>query len=270
MTPPSQSAPQAKKASNVQQQVPHDASSAPQHDPEGEPQQPRALISMRNISKIYGKGEAMVKALDGIDLRIDEGEMVAVMGQSGSGKSTCMNIMGCLDKPTSGVYLFRNVDVGSLDKTQTSLLRRHYIGFVFQGFNLLARTSAQENVELPLVYRRVPAAKRREKAYAALQLVGLAGREKHKPNELSGGQQQRVAIARALATEPSLLLADEPTGNLDSARSEELMQLLVDLNHQRGITIVVITHEPEMAMFCKRTVEFRDGRIIRDTSRPAL
>ncbi len=229
----------------------------------------RTLIKMRGVTKIYGKGEAEVRALDGIDLRVDEGEMVAVMGQSGSGKSTCMNIVGCLDAPTSGTYLFRGVDVGGLDKTQSALLRRHYIGFVFQGFNLLARTTAQENVELPLIYRRVPAAQRRAKAREALRLVGLEGREGHKPNELSGGQQQRVAIARALASDPSLLLADEPTGNLDSARSAEVMELLVNLNRERGITVMVITHEPEMADFCKRTVEFRDGRILSDTLRQA-
>jgi len=229
----------------------------------------RALIHMLGVTKVYGKGEAGVRALAGIDLRVDEGEMIAIMGQSGSGKSTCMNIVGCLDAPTSGTYLFRNVNVGELDNNQRALLRRHYIGFVFQGFNLLARTSAQENVELPLVYRRVPAAQRREKAKAALQLVGLAGRESHKPNELSGGQQQRVAIARALASDPSLLLADEPTGNLDSARSAEVMELLVQLNRERGITVMVITHEPEMAEFCQRTVEFRDGRILSDTRKPS-
>lgn len=229
----------------------------------------RTLIKMRGVTKVYGKGEAEVRALDGIDLRVDEGEMVAIMGQSGSGKSTCMNIVGCLDAPTSGTYLFRGVDVGSLDKTQSALLRRHYIGFVFQGFNLLARTTAQENVELPLIYRRIPAAQRRSKAREALRLVGLEGREGHKPNELSGGQQQRVAIARALASDPSLLLADEPTGNLDSARSQEVMELLVNLNRERRITVMVITHEPEMADFCKRTVEFRDGRILSDTLRQA-
>lgn len=226
----------------------------------------RTLIKMAGVTKIYGKGEAEVRALDGIDLRIDEGEMVAIMGQSGSGKSTCMNIVGCLDAPTGGVYRFRGVDVGSLDRTQRALLRRHYIGFVFQGFNLLARTSAQENVELPLIYRRVPAAKRRDKAREALRLVGLEGRESHKPNELSGGQQQRVAIARALASDPSLLLADEPTGNLDSARSAEVMELLARLNRESGITVMVITHEPEMAAYCKRTVEFRDGRIRSDSA----
>ena len=225
----------------------------------------RALIHMLGVTKVYGKGEAEVRALAGIDMRVDEGEMIAIMGQSGSGKSTCMNIVGCLDAPTAGTYLFRNVDVGGLDNNQRALLRRHYIGFVFQGFNLLARTTAQENVELPLIYRRVPSAQRHAKAKEALRLVGLEGRESHKPNELSGGQQQRVAIARALASDPSLLLADEPTGNLDSARSAEVMELLVHLNRDRGITIMVITHEQEMAGFCQRTVEFRDGRILSDT-----
>jgi len=224
----------------------------------------QALIKMTGVTKVYGKGEAEVRALAGIDLLVNEGEMVAIMGQSGSGKSTCMNIVGCLDKPTAGVYRFRGVDVGSLDKTQTSLLRRHYIGFVFQGFNLLARTSAQENVELPLIYRRVPASERKKKSREALRLVGLEGRESHKPSELSGGQQQRVAIARALATDPSLLLADEPTGNLDSARSCEVMELLVRLNQERNITVMVITHEMEMAEYCQRIVEFRDGRILSD------
>lgn len=225
----------------------------------------QALIKMTGVTKVYGKGEAEVRALAGIDMLVDEGEMVAIMGQSGSGKSTCMNIVGCLDKPTAGTYRFRGVDVGALDKTQTSLLRRHYIGFVFQGFNLLARTTAQENVELPLIYRRIPSAQRKAKAREALKLVGLEGRENHKPSELSGGQQQRVAIARALASEPSLLLADEPTGNLDSARSCEVMELLVSLNKERGITVMVITHETEMANYCQRTVEFRDGRILSDS-----
>lgn len=224
------------------------------------------LIKMTGVTKVYGKGEAEVRALAGIDLQVDEGEMIAIMGQSGSGKSTCMNIVGCLDTPTSGIYRFRGVDVGSLDRNQLALLRRHYIGFVFQGFNLLARTTAQENVELPLIYRRVPAAQRREKAREALRLVGLEGRESHTPAELSGGQQQRVAIARALATEPSLLLADEPTGNLDSARSTEVMELLASLNRDRGITVMVITHEPEMAEYCQRTVEFRDGHIRSDSA----
>jgi len=226
---------------------------------------PDVVIKVEDLCKIYELGKTQVKALCGVSFEVRKGEMIAIMGQSGSGKSTCMNIVGCLDAPTAGTYLFRNVDVGGLDNNQRALLRRHYIGFVFQGFNLLARTTAQENVELPLIYRRVPSAQRHEKAKEALRLVGLEGRESHKPNELSGGQQQRVAIARALASDPSLLLADEPTGNLDSARSAEVMELLVHLNRDRGITIMVITHEQEMAEFCQRTVEFRDGRILSDT-----
>ena len=222
------------------------------------------LIQMTGVTKVYGEGEAQVFALAGIDLTIDEGELVAVMGQSGSGTSTCMNILGCLDAPSGGQYQFRGVDVRSLSIKQMALLRRYYIGYVFQGFNLLARTTAMENVELPLVYRRVRAAERRERAQRALELVGLNGREGHKPNQLSGGQQQRVAIARAIATDPSVLLADEPTGNLDSARSKEIMELLVQMNRERGITVIVITHEPDMASFCDRIVEFRDGRIISD------
>jgi putative ABC transport system ATP-binding protein len=228
-----------------------------------------ALIQLSGVTKIYGSGDAEVRALDGVDLAIDEGELVAVMGQSGSGKSTCMNIVGCLDAPTGGTYMFRDVNVGSLDKKQLALLRRYYIGFVFQGFNLLARTSAIENVELPLVYRRVHAAERQERAQRALALVGLTGRENHKPNQLSGGQQQRVAIARALATDPSILLADEPTGNLDSARSKEIMELLVRLNRERGITVIIITHEPDMAAYCDRVVEFRDGHIRSDKKKGA-
>ncbi len=226
-----------------------------------EPAPTAPWFELRNITKVYGKGAAEVRALDGVSLVIKPGQFVAVMGSSGSGKSTCMNIIGCLDTPTSGEYLFHNVDVGTLNRDQRALLRRHYIGFVFQGFNLLARTSAQENVELPLVYRRVPAHERRERARAALASVGLEGREKHTPAELSGGQQQRVAIARALVTEPSLLLADEPTGNLDSARSIEIMELLAQLNQNRGITIVMVTHERDMAAFARRVVFFCDGRV---------
>ena len=222
------------------------------------------LIEFRDVFKIYGAGDTEVRALNGVSFRIDQGEFVSVMGPSGSGKSTCMNMLGCLDTPTDGTYLFRGVNVRDLDLDQLALLRRHYLGFVFQGFNLLARTSALENVELPLVYRRVPAAERRARARRALADVGLAGRERHTPAELSGGQQQRVAIARAIATEPSLLLADEPTGNLDSSRKKEIMELLVELNQRRGITIVMVTHDPEMAEFGTRSIEFWDGRIAVD------
>ncbi len=223
-----------------------------------------ALVALRDVTKVYGQGASEVRALDGVDVRIDDGEFLAVMGASGSGKSTCMNILGCLDAPTDGAYLFRGVDVTHLDQDQRALLRRHYLGFVFQGFNLLARTSALENVELPLVYRRVAARERRERALHALDVVGLADRGSHTPAELSGGQQQRVAIARALVTEPSLLLADEPTGNLDSARSVDLMQLLVRLNRDNGLTIVMVTHEPDMAAFARRILEFKDGRVLSD------
>ncbi|MBK6689248.1 MAG: ABC transporter ATP-binding protein [Deltaproteobacteria bacterium] len=221
-------------------------------------------FELQGITKVYGQGESEVRALDGIDLLIEQGELVAVMGASGSGKSTCMNIIGCLDTPTAGRYLFHGADVGGLDRDQRALIRRHFIGFVFQGFNLLPRTSAVENVELPLVYRRVEAEERRVRALSALKAVGLDGREKHTPSELSGGQQQRVAIARALVSEPSLLLADEPTGNLDSSRTKEIMELLVQLNQERGLTIVMITHEPELANYVKRRIVFKDGRIVED------
>lgn len=225
------------------------------------------VVEFRGIEKFYGDGESLVRALDGVDMTIHEGEFVAVMGPSGSGKSTCMNIVGCLDVPTGGEYLFRGCRVRSLNHDQRALLRRHFIGFVFQGFNLLARTTALENVELPLVYRRVPRRERRERALRSLELVGLADRAGHTSSEMSGGQQQRVAIARALATDPSLLLADEPTGNLDSARSQEIMELLVSLNQDRGITIAMVTHEPDMAEFASRTIVFKDGLIISDTAR---
>jgi len=220
------------------------------------------LLSLRRISKVYGEGSAAVQALRGVDLEIYPGEFVAVMGASGSGKSTCMNLLGCLDVPTGGTYLFRGVDVGGLDREQLALLRRHYIGFVFQGFNLLARTSALENVELPLVYKRVAKKERHERARRALDLVGLAGRERHAPHELSGGQQQRVAIARALVTEPTLLLADEPTGNLDSRTSGEIMELLSTLNRDRELTIVLVTHEHDIAAWARRRVVFKDGLIV--------
>jgi putative ABC transport system ATP-binding protein len=228
----------------------------------GSPRIKPYVVEFRDVFKIYGQGDTEVRALDGVDLRIDHGEFVAIMGASGSGKSTCMNIVGCLDAPTKGEFLFRGVDVGGLDNNQRALLRRHYIGFVFQGFNLLARTTALENVELPLVYRRVPARERREKAMWALDAVGIANRADHTPSELSGGQQQRVAIARALVCEPSLLLADEPTGNLDSARKIETMELLVRLNQERDITIAMVTHEPDMSVFVSRVIMFKDGKIV--------
>lgn len=224
----------------------------------------RPLIELLQVHRHYGEGESEVKALDGIDLRIERGEFVAIMGSSGSGKSTCMNILGCLDRPTSGQYHLADVAVSELPGDGLTMLRRHYIGFVFQGFNLLARTSALENVELPLIYRHVPRAERRQRALRALSLVGLSDRVDHAPNQLSGGQQQRVAIARALVTEPDILMADEPTGNLDSSRTQEVMELLVELNRVRGITIVMVTHEPDVAAFAKRNVVFRDGRILSD------
>jgi putative ABC transport system ATP-binding protein len=222
------------------------------------------LIRFDKVSKIYGKGEAEVRALDGVDLSINDGEFVAIMGPSGSGKSTAMNILGCLDTPTSGRYYFRGIDVGTLDRSQRALLRRHYIGFVFQGFNLLKRTTARENLELPLIYRREGAAQRKESALRALSLVGLSDRANHTSSELSGGQQQRVAIARALVTEPAVIFADEPTGNLDSSRSHEIMKLLEDLNQTRNITIVLVTHEEDIAAYAKRQIRFKDGKIASD------
>jgi putative ABC transport system ATP-binding protein len=219
------------------------------------------LLEFRKIIKVYGTGDVAVTALRGIDFMIDKGEFVAVMGPSGSGKSTCMNILGCLDSPTSGEYIFDGYDVAQLTRGQRALLRRHYIGFVFQGYNLLSRTSALENVELPLYYRGTPAAERKRLALEALDLVGLIGREKHTQSELSGGQQQRVAIARAIATNPKVLFADEPTGNLDTATSHQIMELLRSLNQERGITIVMVTHEPDIAQFAKRVIHFLDGQI---------
>ncbi len=224
------------------------------------------LISLRDITKTYGQGDAAVIALNRIRMDIAEGEFVAVMGPSGSGKSTCMNILGCLDTPTSGSYEFQGVEVTQLNQNQRALLRRNFLGFVFQGYNLLKRTTARENLELPLVYRGIAAKERHERADEALELVGLEDRGNHTSAELSGGQQQRVAIARAIITNPLLLLADEPTGNLDTQRSMEIMELLADLNAKSGITIVMVTHEPDMATFAKRTVTFRDGRIAQDTN----
>jgi putative ABC transport system ATP-binding protein len=219
------------------------------------------LVQLRRVTKVYGRGRAAVHALAGIDFAIEQGEFVAVMGPSGSGKSTCMNILGCLDTPTHGSFMFSGLEVGRLTRDQRALLRRHYLGFVFQGFNLLNRTSAMENVELPLVYRKIPARSRHALAKAALDAVGLAGWEDHTPGELSGGQQQRVAIARAIVSDPQLLLADEPTGNLDSARSIETMELLCRLNREKGLTIVMVTHEKEMAAYADRRIQFRDGLI---------
>jgi putative ABC transport system ATP-binding protein len=222
------------------------------------------LIELQGVTKVYGIGQAAMHALRGIDLRIDEGEFVAVMGPSGSGKSTCMNILGCLDTPTGGTYKFKGIEVRELSRSQRTRLRRFYLGFVFQGYNLLSRTSALENVELPLIYRGVPAVERRARALKTLETVGLKGWESHTPGELSGGQQQRVAIARAVVTDPTVLFADEPTGNLDTARSREIMDLLSGLNRDQGITVVMVTHEPDMAAYAKRTVHFLDGLVASD------
>ncbi|MGL4406321.1 MAG: ABC transporter ATP-binding protein [Notoacmeibacter sp.] len=222
------------------------------------------LIAFRNVERVYGMGEAEVMALAGVDFEIRSGEFVAIMGPSGSGKSTAMNIIGCLDQPTAGTYLFGGADVSGLDRDQKAMLRRHFLGFVFQGFNLLARTTALENVELPLIYRGLPRAERRDAAMTALAKVGLTGRENHVPSELSGGQQQRVAIARALVGNAQVILADEPTGNLDTNRSHEIMELLVRLNEDEGITIAMVTHEDEMAAYASRNIIFSDGKIAYD------
>ena len=223
------------------------------------------VIAYAKVCKTYGEGATRFQALTDVDLEIRRGEFVAIMGPSGSGKSTAMNIMGCLDTLTSGSYRFFGTPVESLSQDQCALLRRNYIGFVFQGFNLLRRTSAQENVELPLVYRGQRPVERAQLAQAALAEVGLKGWEHHTSAELSGGQQQRVAIARAIVTEPALLLADEPTGNLDTHRSDEIMQLLVRLNQVRGITVVMVTHETDMAAYADRILHFVDGRLVSDT-----
>lgn len=220
------------------------------------------LIELEGITKSFGEGAAAFQALKGVNLKIERGDFVAVMGPSGSGKSTTMNILGCLDVPTSGVFRFRGVEVQALDRDQRSLLRRRYLGFVFQGFNLLARTTALENVELPLLYRGERKAARRKAAEGALDQVGLLPWADHTPAELSGGQQQRVAIARALVTQPDVLLADEPTGNLDTERSVEIMELLTELNRS-GITVLMVTHETEMADFARTIIHFRDGLVER-------
>ena len=222
------------------------------------------LIAFDNIHRIYGEGGGLVRALAGVSLAIRQGEFVAIMGPSGSGKSTAMNILGCLDTPSLGTYRFGGADVTRLTGDQRALLRRNFLGFVFQGYNLLARTTAIENVELPMIYRGMAKRERRERAIHALHLVGLGDREHHKPSELSGGQQQRVAIARAIVSDPLVLLADEPTGNLDMKRSHEIMELLSRLNAEQGLTIVMVTHEPDMAAYAHRNIRFLDGVIEAD------
>ncbi len=219
------------------------------------------VIEFKGVKKYYGEGNAAAYALQGVNLTIEKGEFVAIMGPSGSGKSTAMNIIGCLDVPTEGDYLFEGIETENLNRDQRALLRRHYIGFIFQGFNLLGKTSALENVELPLLYRGVPARERHTMAMEALKSVGLENVAHHTPSELSGGQQQRVAIARAIVTNPLVLLADEPTGNLDTTKSIEVMELLRSFNRDKGITIIMVTHENDMASFASRIIRFRDGKI---------
>ena len=221
------------------------------------------LIEIKDLYKIYNLGDAEIRALDGVSVKIGKGGFVAIMGPSGSGKSTFMNIIGCLDKPTSGEYFLNGVSVAGLDRDQLSEIRNRELGFVFQGFNLLPRTSALENVELPMLYNSVASSERHEKAMSALRRVGLEGREKHHPNQLSGGQQQRVAIARAMVNEAPIILADEPTGNLDTRTSVEIMELFTKLNEE-GITIIIVTHEPDIAQYCKRVIRFLDGKVISD------
>ena len=221
----------------------------------------KTIIEFKNIVKTYGVGDAKTYALNGVNLSIKEGEFVSIMGASGSGKSTAMNMIGCLDKPTSGEYLFNGINVEKLNRNQMALLRRNFLGFVFQSFNLLGRTSALENVELPLVYRKISSKQRKEMAIDALTKVGLQSVIYNTPAQLSGGQQQRVAIARAIVSHPLVLLADEPTGNLDSIKSMEIMNLLKQLNEEENITIIMVTHEEEMAAFASRVIYFRDGHI---------
>jgi len=227
-----------------------------------------AMISLRGVTKVYGMGDTTVHALAGIDLQVAEGEMVAIMGPSGSGKSTLMNILGCLDRPTGGEYHLAGQEVGQIDDNQRAEVRNHHIGFIFQGFNLLPKLNALQNVETPLIYRGVAARKRKDLALAALREVGLGDRGHHKPAELSGGQQQRVAVARALASQPSILLGDEPTGALDTRTGQEMLSLFQDLN-AHGRTVVIVTHDERVAAHCKRIVRLQDGRVVSDEEPPA-
>jgi putative ABC transport system ATP-binding protein len=229
-----------------------------------------AIIEAQEITKVYRLGDIDLHALSGVSLAIKKGEFIAVMGPSGSGKSTLMNILGCLDKPTNGKYILENIDIGNLNRDELAGIRNKKIGFIFQGFNLLPRTSAIENVELPMLYDGLSAKDRRGKALEALRNVGLEGREDHHPNQLSGGQQQRVAIARALVNDAPIILADEPTGNLDSKTSAEIMELFVKLNTQSNITIILVTHENDIAAYSRRIIKFLDGRIISDEHKERL
>lgn len=222
------------------------------------------LLSLTNIRRIYGQGDAQVRALDGVDIDIERGEFVAIMGPSGSGKSTAMNVLGCLDRPTSGTYRFNGVEIAGLSGNQRALIRRHYLAFIYQGYNLLARTSALDNVELPLIYKGMGKRERRLRALKALNQVGLHGRESHDPSQLSGGQQQRVAIARALAGSPQIILADEPTGNLDTQRSGEIMELICELRAQVGLTIIMVTHDEHIAHYADRLIWMVDGQVEED------
>jgi putative ABC transport system ATP-binding protein len=232
--------------------------------PAGKTEGQGPLIQVKDLVKIYKLGDMEIPALNGVSLSIAEGEFVSIMGSSGSGKSTFMNVLGCLDVPTRGSYFLDGIEVGSLKGDELAHLRNQKIGFVFQGFNLLSRTSAIENVELPLIYSTIPARERRQRAQEALAAVGLSGREDHHSNQLSGGQQQRVAIARALVNKPAIILADEPTGNLDTKTSQEIMQLLTQLNGEQNMTIILVTHEPDISSFTRRIIQFKDGTVLSD------